>query len=137
MVFFAGGYAPNSLTQSNSFFYDATTAVFTAGPALPNDEPFEGMCSVRIDENTFAMTGGFRVPGSVLNNWYIYDARTGLFTEQFPSMPSARDLHACGMVQSASNGPELVIVGGNTVTTDIFNFGTRQWRTGPNMADVR
>ena len=34
--------------------------------------------------------------------------------------------HACGIVQS-QNGPELVVVGGDFVNSEIFNFGANSW----------
>ena len=50
-----------------------------------------------------------------------------------PDTTYSRWYSACGLIQT-DNGPEIVVTGGfGEITTEIYNFGTNEWRRGRDL----
>ncbi len=96
---------------------------FEAGPVLP--APMYHPCQLTLND-----THIFIADMEHHDGFYILDWQTGEWSEKM-DMDRTRTWPACGVVKSAANGVEVVIVGEGT--SDILNLESMAWREGPGL----
>jgi len=98
-------------------------------------QKFSQHCSVALDDTTFFINGGSFKSTRIWSGPISDPASITQFVQELTM--SGRDRGMCGIVTVPSTGEkELVITGGvsggNAIdSTDIYNFGSGSWRTGP------
>ena len=99
--------------------------------------PLSYHCLAKMNDTHAILVGGRLPDESASDRVFVINFSTQVWTEVEP-LSEPRDRHTCQMVESENQerGPELIVVGGGTITqntTEIYSVLDQEWRMGPDF----